>query len=894
MIYSFNTNSSPSQTEVGHKGLSLIRMTQNQFPVPPGIVLTVAFFDPWITTLQATPEWETIQTAISQNENLSSSITALKATCANLKWTEEQKKQFTLAIDTFPIDSQFVIRYSPLEEDVEDPTLLGGCFKATLGVTAAALQDAIYASFCAAFDERVIIYKLQHGLAFDHPRIAIILQQQVNAESIGIGFSLNLLNNDYDEALISTSSDLDGSSLAQTASSNHFVVDKLSKTILNKQYESQEAADLLPADYFTADPSDSGTDGLYLTEEQAIEITTLLVRVEALFQVPTSIEWAFVEGKLLLLQARPFTKYIPLPPEMLTEPGERRILYRDSGLTDGVTIKKPMTPLTLTWRFRSVELFIEPFLGPISLRQDNEPSQNLMFAAGGRFYLNLSQLLTIVSVQRMTNDARLTETDTLPSNQLETIDERRYRAKKKIPSMRLGMLLLRFPQALWHSRHFVGKAISAFWNPERFYNRYERGIDETLLFLKQNNNNPSLTLGAYIDRLYSNLIPIFSKAIFPILIPYHYHFWRLDKQIGNESEENRKLVDSILMGLASHDSVEIAIHLFRLSNMLAPAEFTNLDHLAQQIKQREISHGFLAKWDEFIAQYGNRGPGDSELANPRYGDNAALALEQMSDMVNSDFNPEIIRNKRIIEGQQAYRKLHQKLNGGRRRQFEQAFEMVKLLIRTRDMPQYLIFLANETVRQRALLEGIRFVEQGRLDAADDIFWLTPNEVDEANANPAIALRQLRTARLPFYRKLEQYRSLPHLIDSRGRTGKVIQPQRNLTALKGQGIVPGVKIGSVKILKHQREKPVAKGDVLVAYTTDLGWTQLFFDAAAVILEESGFLQHGGVIAREYGKPCVVGIQNLMDYLHDGQLVEVNGTTGVIRLLPESTHTPISKS
>jgi phosphoenolpyruvate synthase/pyruvate phosphate dikinase len=257
----------------------------------------------------------------------------------------------------------------------------------------------------------------------------------------------------------------------------------------------------------------------------------------------------------------------------------------------------------------------------------------------------------------------------------------------------------------------------------------------------------------------------------------------------------------------------------------------------------------------------------------------------MSDMVNSDFNPEIIRNKRIIEGQQAYRKLHQKLNGGKRRQFEQAYEMVKLLIRTRNMTQYLIYLANETVRQRALLEGIRFVEQGRLDAADDIFWLTPDEVDKANADSAIDLRQARAAKLPFYRKLEQYRSLPHLIDSRGRTGKVIQPQSDLNVLKGLGISPGVVTGHVKILKHPRDKQIVKGDVLVAYTTDLGWTQLFFDAAAVILGESGDLQHGGVVAREYGKPCVVGIQNLMDHLHDGQLVEVNGTTGVIRILPD---------
>ena len=119
MIYPFNTNSSPSVTEVGHKGLSLIRMTQNKFPVPPGFVLSAAFFEPRITTLQATPEWEALQTAIRKDENLTSSLTALKAACANLNWTAEKEKQFTLAIDTLPKDSQFVVRYSAL----------GGCRK---------------------------------------------------------------------------------------------------------------------------------------------------------------------------------------------------------------------------------------------------------------------------------------------------------------------------------------------------------------------------------------------------------------------------------------------------------------------------------------------------------------------------------------------------------------------------------------------------------------------------------------------------------------------------------------------------------------------------------------------------------------------------------------------
>jgi pyruvate,water dikinase len=99
------------------------------------------------------------------------------------------------------------------------------------------------------------------------------------------------------------------------------------------------------------------------------------------------------------------------------------------------------------------------------------------------------------------------------------------------------------------------------------------------------------------------------------------------------------------------------------------------------------------------------------------------------------------------------------------------------------------------------------------------------------------------------------------------------------------VSPGSVIGPVKVLRNPREKPVAKGDVLVAYATDPGWTPLFVNAAAVVLEVGGVLQHGAVIAREYGKPCVVGVDRVVSRLRDGQTVEVDGTAGVIRLVGE---------
>ena len=161
--------------------------------------------------------------------------------------------------------------------------------------------------------------------------------------------------------------------------------------------------------------------------------------------------------------------------------------------------------------------------------------------------------------------------------------------------------------------------------------------------------------------------------------------------------------------------------------------------------------------------------------------------------------------------------------------------------------------------------------------------MTLDEIDAANVDPDFDLRQARDDKKPLYHKLDQVLAFPHMIDSRGRIGVVEMPKGEPNTLTGLGISRGVATGRVKVLHTPRQKPIEKGDVLVAYTTDPGWTPLFINAEAVILEVGGMLQHGGVVAREYGKPCVAGIQGITTTLQDGQLVEVDGTSGIVRIL-----------
>ena len=203
----------------------------------------------------------------------------------------------------------------------------------------------------------------------------------------------------------------------------------------------------------------------------------------------------------------------------------------------------------------------------------------------------------------------------------------------------------------------------------------------------------------------------------------------------------------------------------------------------------------------------------------------------------------------------------------------------------RDTPKHHWVMLATVMRRKALAQGARLVAAGRLDSVDDVFHLNWSELEAAESDSSFELRALARERGRLFRQIEaQVKEFPPFIDSRGRIPRP-PPVADGTALEGHGISPGVARGPIKVLHDPYEKQVETGDVLVAYTTDPGWTPLFINAAAIILQVGGVMQHGGVVAREYGKPCVAGIERVLTRFEDGQIVEVDGSSGRVRLIEE---------
>jgi len=201
----------------------------------------------------------------------------------------------------------------------------------------------------------------------------------------------------------------------------------------------------------------------------------------------------------------------------------------------------------------------------------------------------------------------------------------------------------------------------------------------------------------------------------------------------------------------------------------------------------------------------------------------------------------------------------------------------------REMPKYCAILLTDAFRRRVLQVAQTLVEAGRLDDVRQVFDLSMADLDRALADPMLDLRALAEKNTRFLRKLDRVREFPRLIDSRGKILRLPPKQVMEGELIGEPISPGIARGPVKVLHAPDEKPLWPGEVLVTQATDPGWTPLFLNAGGVILEVGGLLQHGALVAREYGKPCVAGIENVTGLLQDGQVVELDGTNGMIRLI-----------
>lgn len=876
LAISFTVVDSVSIQEVGGKAFSLIRMTQKGFTVPPGFVFPVPFFEPWIEKLAASSAWQAVQTATGSELRRLTKV--LQAQCQEFPFTGQQKEALEEALKAF-LSGQagrlFAVRSSSPEEDLENASFAGG-YETTLGVPVDALDSAIRHSFASLFDERVFLYKREQGIPTDRPRIAVIIQQQVDADSAGVAFSLNPLNNCYDEVLINANYGLGETVVSGTVDPDQFVIDRLARKVIDMQMGKSGVVARLNSIGEIIQTERSAEVGASLTEEQVLGVADLVSRVEAAYEKPVDIEWAYSGGKLYLLQARPITTFLPLPPEMVTRPGAPKMLYANSTLIEQ-GLQEPLSVLGTD--------FLSYVLNKVGGRiaEGSIGPGGITFTAGGGYYMNISYAIKM----GMRNAALAPGSfgDPRVMAILDSIDMHEYTAVEiptRLQAMRGKMIFSLLPMA--HS------VLNAYLRPKTVLQNYQKALPGQLVHFKVPAAGSSLRAQA-ID-LTNRLTFFYGNYGIPMILAGQIAQQRIKSLFKQAAIAVRDYLINLGVALPGNKTTEMGEMMYALAASDIIRRYDSTADFIADLESRRLPDAFLQLWDQFMAEFGMRCPGEIDVATPRPKEQPALFFEQLKTMALSIQNRneaqsffEEARAKR----EAAYAALYAlALKKGRRtaQVFDKNYNIWLSFGGYRETPKHYVIQVIDLFRQRALSLGQTFTTQGRLDQPEQIFDLTIEDIDRAQAEQALDLRALAQERSQIINKIRRNLS-SHLsvriIDSRG---KIFYPPSQNTVggtLLGVPISPGLVKGRVKVFHYSNEKQLLPGEVLVARATDPGWTPLFINASGIILEIGGALQHGAVVAREYGIPCVSGLDRATELFSDGQMVEVDGSNGTVRIL-----------
>ncbi len=873
--FDFETEAKPTIAQVGGKAESLINLTKGGFNVPAGNVLSVAFFSEWINELQNISDVHDKWTDPDQFRILS---TQLKDYAKDFIYSEQQKSTVLAILRSLGEHDRFAVRSSSPEEDLAGASFAGG-YETILGVNKETIFDAIKTAFISCLDERVFYYKDHNGFDTSVLRIAVIIQKQIDSDISGVGFSLNPLNNCFDEIVINSNTGLGESVVSGMITPDEFVVDKHNEKILNRTLGSKEKSIVL--DENSGTKVVNGTERFSISDQKVVELSNIIQEIESFYGFPVDIEWAFKSNELYILQSRPITTYVPLPTEMQTKPGEKRILYLDGSLVkQGITT--PISVLGIDCLRATQAAMFDDMMGK---DVSSDVKGGIGTTRGGRMYINVSTGLKFQGEKRFMNTWNMVDVSTV--DLLKSIDLLPYKPDKLPHAMKGAMW-----GAIKNNIGTLSLTRKAMKDPDgykKWYGPYESEFESYLAEIKKKNvriiDIPTLIIEKYIELL---------KLMLPMTYAAEISRKKIASLLKANMDDAEVKMQFLERSLPNNVTIDMGMEMYTLSQMKEIKE-NSFEDFNNLIKNNAFSEKFKLKWEAYIKQYGCRTHNELDIGVARTSENRLELFNQIKAMavVEDDYNPKSIYENSKKQRQDTYQEILSNLSENKNmkmiKKLEKHYNVLVTLGGRREALKYWYVRSLTTIREIILEEAKLLVQQDKLSTVEDVFWLNLKQIDTLKGldnSHKLELREIKEiieSNRNFYDQLNQVKQFPKLINSRGEilTRPILEAKEG--ELAGQPISPGIITGRVKVLATPDEKPLLPGEIMVTRATDPGWTPLFINASAILLEVGGLLQHGALVAREYGKPCIAGLEGVMERLQDGQLIEVNATQGIVKII-----------
>lgn len=318
--------------------------------------------------------------------------------------------------------------------------------------------------------------------------------------------------------------------------------------------------------------------------------------------------------------------------------------------------------------------------------------------------------------------------------------------------------------------------------------------------------------------------------------------------------------------------------LLRLARLARAAGFPE-----QVPAEGEYARAFAA----FMEAYGHRGHYETYVSSASWREQPARLLEQLPALAEVD--EDALRARQRDASAAAWQRIRRALPVWQRPLLRALVQAAGRECNQREAARSGLIALLEVCRRAWRAAGALLVAEGALAAWEDVFFLLPSEAERAvDAQvPPAGLRARVAARRALYKRWQALNPPEYLcIDPAGGCRAAL-PAAGASVRRGEvwrGVATGTgqARGRVRILRHPSEGGrLLPGEILVAPSTDPGWTPLFLKAGGLVVETGGYLSHGAIVAREFALPAVVNLPGILAALRDGDEVEVDGGSGEVR-------------
>jgi len=790
----------------------------------------------------------------------------------------------------------FAVRSSARVEDGAEQSFAGQ-FDSYLYVPLSEIPDRIQQVQHSHLNKHIESYQSsQSAITPSLEKPTAIVQLMLTPEVSGVAFSANPVTGNRHHCIISSLWGTGSALVSGEADADTWIIDEqkniIETTLAHKSHQHIASPKSKDGVRLVETPSDQ-QDIPSLTHEQILEVANLTRLCASHFGCPQDIEWAYEGLTLYLLQSRPITTLdnSPTQNKQPFDPDSPLTVWDNSNIAEsysGVT-----SPLTFSFAKRIYEHVYREFCALLSVSQDRIQANDAVFPEmlghiKGRVYYNLNSwyhvlaMLPGFSVNRSFMEQMMGVKEPMPDEVVQSILQQTQTGKFKD-----SLALLRTVGGLIKNHRSLQKQIEAF------YTRLNTALKAPK---KPLGSMSGEELTKHYRDLESQLLKRWDAPLindFFAMIYYGVLKSLCKKWLDDESLQNNLLLDA-----GDIISAEPPRRILVMAKLCARSpELTDLlvnpdVETAHKLKSLELNPELAQECHRYLEDFGDRCLEELKLESPTVGDNPETLLTSIGVMAKRQRQSPETNDTKTTSLKPA--EIPPSLKGLKRNIFLWVLKNTKDRIRDRENLRFERTRLFGRVRKIIVEMGRRLHKENLLNDPKDVFFLT---IDEAlgvyeNTTPPESIRQRCAERK---QKQETFTTPPpDRFETRGpienynyfeptASVQLRETSETTDQLSGTGACPGIIRGPVRVVTDPRQATLKEGEILVAQQTDPGWVVLFPAASGLLVERGSLLSHSAIVARELQLPCIVSISKVTTRLKTGDVIEMNGSTGEIRLL-----------